>query len=113
MADRRRHQAEQHLAAGLAVARVAFRLAQALHVARRGIDLQYFLDDKGFARKMTAMPGQGPTWISSLVVLPGAKGQERMFAVYVKVRHAFVTGLFGSARTLTDTTVMRIEPVAS
>ena len=33
--------------------------------------------------------------------------------VYVKVRHAFVTGLFGSARTITDTTVMRIEPVAS
>jgi hypothetical protein len=53
---------------------------------RLGVNLTYFLDDKGFARKMTAIPGKGPTWIQSLVLVQGAKGQERMFAIYVKIR---------------------------
>ena len=30
--------------------------------------------------------------------------------VYIQARHDYVTGMFGSARTLTDPTVMRIEP---
>ena len=33
--------------------------------------------------------------------------------VYVKLNHAFVTGLFGSDLTLTDHAVFRFEPVAS
>jgi hypothetical protein len=53
---------------------------------RLGINLTYFVDDEGFAKKMTAIPGAGPTWITSLMVLRDDKGQERMFAVYVKVR---------------------------
>src|SRR5262249_54444842 len=53
---------------------------------RLGINLTYFLDENGFAKKMTAIPGTGPTWITSLVVLPGPTGQARLFAVYVKVR---------------------------
>lgn len=52
----------------------------------RGIDLTYFVDDKGFAREMAHMPGDGPTWISGLIVLPDKSGRERMFAHYVKVR---------------------------
>jgi hypothetical protein len=32
------------------------------------------------------MPGEGPTWITGLVVLPDARGQERMLCGYVKVR---------------------------
>jgi hypothetical protein len=55
---------------------------------RLGINLAYFVDDSGFARKMTAIPGTGPTWITSLVVLPDGQGRERMFAVYVKVKGA-------------------------
>jgi hypothetical protein len=51
-----------------------------------GVDLNYFLDDKGFARPTAAMPGEGPTWISGLVVLRDHDGKERMFANYVKVR---------------------------
>ncbi len=34
-----------------------------------GVDLHYFVDDKGFARPTAPMPGDGPTWISGLVVL--------------------------------------------
>jgi hypothetical protein len=51
-----------------------------------GVDLSYFVDDRGFARPTAAMPGEGPTWISGLVVLRGRDARERMFAVYVKVR---------------------------
>ena len=32
------------------------------------------------------MPGEGPTWISGLVVLHDRDGAERMFANYVKIR---------------------------
>ena len=35
-----------------------------------GVNLSYFLDDKGFARPTAPLPGEGPTWISGLVVLP-------------------------------------------
>jgi hypothetical protein len=50
-----------------------------------GIDLTYFIDDKGFAKKTCEMPGNGPTWLTSLVVLPDAKGRERMYGTFVKV----------------------------
>jgi hypothetical protein len=51
-----------------------------------GVNLTYFLDDRGFARPTAPMPGEGPTWISGLVVLRDRDGRERMFANYVKVR---------------------------
>jgi hypothetical protein len=63
-----------------------------------GIDLTYFADDKGFAKETARMPGDGPTWINSLVVLRpspptplprGERGRgegERMFAGFVKVK---------------------------
>ena len=51
-----------------------------------GIELTYFADEKGFARGMATVPGEGPTWIFGLVVLRDAEGRERMFAHYVKVR---------------------------
>jgi hypothetical protein len=50
-----------------------------------GVDLTYFKDDKGFAKKTCEMPGDGPTWLTSLVVLPDAKGRERMYGSFVKV----------------------------
>ena len=52
----------------------------------KGVDLTYFVDDKGFARPTCRMPGEGPTWITGLVVLTDAQGQERMFANYAKVK---------------------------
>ncbi|MGP0065286.1 MAG: hypothetical protein ACLQGP_17000 [Isosphaeraceae bacterium] len=51
-----------------------------------GVDLSYYLDDKGFARPTAPLPGEGPTWLSGLVVLTDREGRERMFANYVKVR---------------------------
>jgi hypothetical protein len=50
-----------------------------------GIDLTYYLDDKGFAKETARMPGDGPSWVNSLVVLRDGKA-ERMFAGYVKVK---------------------------
>jgi hypothetical protein len=50
-----------------------------------GINLSYILDDKGFAKETARLPGDGPTWINSLVVLRDGK-DERMFAGYVKVK---------------------------
>jgi len=51
-----------------------------------GVDLLYLLDDHGFARPTAPMPGEGPTWISGLVVLKDREARERMFAVYAKIR---------------------------
>ncbi|MFO0879925.1 MAG: hypothetical protein U0840_21475 [Gemmataceae bacterium] len=52
----------------------------------RGVDLTYFVDAKGFARQMAPMPGSGPTWITSLFVLPDERNQERLVASYIKVK---------------------------
>jgi hypothetical protein len=53
-----------------------------------GVNLTYFLDDRGLARPTAPMPGEGPTWISGLIVLNDRENRERMFATYVKVRKA-------------------------
>ena len=55
-----------------------------------GVDLEYFLDEKGFAKETARMPGEGPTWISGLVNLRDNTGRERLFASYVKVRKPMV-----------------------
>ena len=52
----------------------------------QGVDLTYFVDDKGFARPTAPMPGEGPTWLSGLTVLKDNQGRERMFAFYTKIR---------------------------
>jgi hypothetical protein len=51
-----------------------------------GIDLEYLVGDDGFARPTAKMPGDGPTWISGLAVLPDAEGRERMLCAYVKIK---------------------------
>jgi hypothetical protein len=50
-----------------------------------GVNLEYFVDDNGFAKPMAQMPGQRPTWIDGLVTLRDDGGRERMFASYVKI----------------------------
>jgi hypothetical protein len=52
----------------------------------RGVDLEYFVDDKGFAREMAPISGDGPTWLGGLVVLP-EDGRERLYAAYVKIKN--------------------------
>lgn len=53
---------------------------------QQGINLNYFLDQKGFAKKTCDMPGPGPTWIDGLVTLQDVRGNERLFAKYVKIK---------------------------
>jgi hypothetical protein len=50
-----------------------------------GIDLRYFVDERGFAKPTMQMPGKGPTWMTALVPLGGKDGREQLFASYVKV----------------------------
>lgn len=45
-----------------------------------GINLDYFLDEKGFAKPTMKMPGKGPTWMTALVPL-----EEKLYASYVKI----------------------------
>ncbi len=51
-----------------------------------GIDLDYFIGEKGFAKSVCKMPGDGPTWIGGLAALPDASGRERLVCGYVKVK---------------------------
>jgi hypothetical protein len=53
-----------------------------------GVDLDYFVDDSGFSKRMAppeTVPGSGVTWLGSLVAVPDAGGQERLFAGYALV----------------------------
>jgi hypothetical protein len=52
----------------------------------RGVDLEYFTGENGFVRATAQMPGDGPTWIFGLTVLPDAGGRERMLTGYMKVK---------------------------
>ncbi len=51
-----------------------------------GIDLDYFIDQDGFARPTAKLPGDGPTWIDALVTLADESGRERLFAKFVKIK---------------------------
>lgn len=50
-----------------------------------GVNLRYFVDGKGFAKKLADMPGEGPTWITALVTLK-EDGRERLYCAYIKVK---------------------------
>jgi hypothetical protein len=45
----------------------------------------YLDDGKGFVKPVAKMPGNGPTWIESLVTLKNKEGQERLWGEYAKV----------------------------
>ena len=51
-----------------------------------GIELQYFQNADGFVKPMAKMPGEGPTWLSGLTVLPDESGADHLVAFYVKVK---------------------------
>lgn len=51
-----------------------------------GVALQYFTSDDGFASETARMPGKGPTWINGLITLKENASDERMFAMYVKIK---------------------------
>lgn len=49
------------------------------------VNLNYFVDGKGFAKQTMKMPGTGPTWMTALVPLKDDKGRERLYASYIKI----------------------------
>ncbi|MBN1909507.1 MAG: hypothetical protein JW818_07210 [Pirellulales bacterium] len=52
-----------------------------------GVNLDYFLGEDGFVKKMIAASDPGPTWISGTVVLRDTKSdKERLFAHYANIR---------------------------
>ncbi|MEQ8848295.1 hypothetical protein [Botrimarina sp.] len=50
-----------------------------------GIAYDFFRDADGAVRDVARMPGEGPTWLSGLVSLADADGQERLVATYSKI----------------------------
>ena len=52
-----------------------------------GVDLSYFVDEKGMAVPTAKLPGEGPTWLTGLSVVNDVTGRERMFATYEKIRN--------------------------
>lgn len=62
-----------------------------------GIDFEYFLGGDGAVRPTAQMPGDGPTWIAAVTVLPDETGRERMYASYVKIRNQLESYRWGFA----------------
>ncbi len=52
----------------------------------KGVNLDYFTDNNGFAKPTCKMPGDGPTWIGAAVVLPDKNGKERLLTTYAKIK---------------------------
>ncbi|MEX2212756.1 MAG: hypothetical protein WD768_01425 [Phycisphaeraceae bacterium] len=51
----------------------------------KGVDLKYFVDDKGFSRGMAPLPRPGPVWLDAFMVLPDTAGREGMLAHYSRM----------------------------
>jgi hypothetical protein len=51
-----------------------------------GVNLTYFTGENGFVRGTAEMPGNGPTWIGGVAVLPDKDGRERLLCGYAKIK---------------------------
>ncbi|HEY8504344.1 MAG TPA: hypothetical protein VIL46_07155 [Gemmataceae bacterium] len=54
-----------------------------------GVDLKYFVDEKGFSRAMvpaSAVPGPGPKWLGGLTTLTDPQGRERLVSGFARVK---------------------------
>jgi len=52
-----------------------------------GINLRYFTDQAGFSRAMCPLDkGPGVVWIDGVIVVPDAKGRDRMVAHYARMK---------------------------
>ena len=61
-----------------------------------GIDLDYFLNEKGFAKETCKMPGNGPTWLDCLMKVEEEGKPDRLLGVYMKVEaplHIYERGI--------------------
>ena len=60
------------------------------------LNYEHFRSAEGRPRDVARMAGEGPTWLAGLLVLPDAKGRDRLVAAYAKVKPpltAYETGL--------------------
>ena len=55
-----------------------------------GVDLEYFTGKDGFARGVAPIPGEGPTWITGVVVFDddGKSDSGEMYAFYMKIKNS-------------------------
>lgn len=51
-----------------------------------GVDLTYFVDARGFSRKMAPLPDPGPVWLDGLFTIADATGRERLIAHYQRMK---------------------------
>jgi hypothetical protein len=51
-----------------------------------GVDLDYFVDNTGFSRKMCPNFGEGLIWIEGVLTVPDEKGQERLITQYMRMK---------------------------
>jgi hypothetical protein len=51
-----------------------------------GIDLEYFVNEEGFAKPTCPMPGEGPTWLDAMYSIRSDDGRELLYGSYYKVR---------------------------
>lgn len=63
-----------------------------------GVDLDYFIDENGFAAPTAKMPGDGPTWIDGVASLPDQNGKSHIFMAYAKIDPPLATAGRGLAR---------------
>lgn len=53
-----------------------------------GVNLTYFVDDKGFSRPMAPLPDakEGPVWIFGIETVPDAQGREVLMGTYSRMK---------------------------
>jgi len=51
-----------------------------------GIDLEYFVGEDGFSRKMAPLPEPGMVWLDGFVTVPDGSGRERLVAHYARMK---------------------------
>jgi hypothetical protein len=69
-----------------------------LDFTENGISLECFRDEQKVLRPLAVMPGEGPTWLTSVAVLPDSQGVQRMVASYVKIRNSLEAYRWGYAQ---------------
>ena len=51
-----------------------------------GVDLTYFVDEKGFSRKMAPLPDSGLVWIQALMTVKDSSGKTRLLTQYARLK---------------------------
>jgi len=51
-----------------------------------GVDLEYFLDESGFSRKMAPLKEPGLVWLDGLMTVPDRQRNERMVAKFARLK---------------------------